>query len=113
MTALRSVLGVQGCVGLVVGRLHRKSPLFSGAAGHCVECVGLSRTRACTREFNQAGTVEKYFHANPLKANTPYTLCTFLINSLYLLGFKCVESVLGWAVCVLGMELIGSSGHEC
>jgi hypothetical protein len=112
MTALKSVLGVQGCVGLVLERLHRKSPLFSGAAGHCVGCVGLSRTRARTRESNQAGTVEKYFHANPLKANTPYTPCTLLINSLYSLGFKCVESVLGWAVCVLGLDLMGSSGHE-
>lgn len=108
-----SVLGVQGCVGFVLAGLHKEHQLFSRPAGICVECVGLSRTRAHAHETCPANQPEKNSPCEAQKACTPYTPCTILINSLSLLGFKCVGSVLGWAVCVLGWDLLGSSGHEC
>lgn len=113
MSTSRSVLGVQGCAGFVLAGLHMKSPLFSRHSGVCVGCAGLSRTRVRTHENYPANQQEKNLHANSKKACTPYTPCTLLIKSLYLLGFRCVESVLGSAVCVLGWDLMGSAGHDC
>ena len=112
MTSHESVLGVQGCVGLVFHRLHSKSALFSRPAGCCVGCVGLSCAQARAHEFHPAITTTKNSHANSKKACTPYTPCTFIINSLFLLGFKCVGCVLGWPLSVLGSKLKGV-GHEC
>lgn len=108
MNTTESVLGVQGCVGFAFAGLHMKCPLFSRPAGVCVGCVGLSRTRTYAHENQPANQPEKKLHANSKKACTPYTPYALLIKSLYSLGFKCVGSVLGWAVCVLGLDLMGS-----
>lgn len=103
MSTSQSVSGVLGmfCVGFG-NPTQIKRQFFAGCRRVCWVCWVWRRVRACVTLFTPVKAQLFFPHARTYKPDKPNTPNTLFLNSLFLMGFKCVGSVLGGVFCVSG-----------
>lgn len=101
MSATTSVLGVLGlCWVAFRGSTHVRTASLAGLGWSVVGVLGLSSRTRRRATFLDTHQEKNKSHAKTKKLNKPNTLNKNSFNTLILLGFICVECVLGsWIVC--------------